>query len=106
MSTRSSAARQGEAMTAKQMVKEINAHCDKGNGIYVGSMGAGSRRYFRAALMSGLAHITPDFGKTWVFVEDHFTFWDGNWDVPIGNLPRKERTWRTFASGTTARSAS
>lgn len=75
-------------LTPKQAVKQINAHCDKGNGIYTNKGG----RCFRAMLIKGLggepqACVTPDFGKSWLLVDETWTFWDGNWSHPIGNLP-------------------
>jgi len=84
------------ASSAKKLVNAINAHCDKGNGIYLTSSPGG--RYFRAKLISGLskgegdyAYITPDFGKTWVLVPDDAIFSDGNWNVPIPGVPTRRR---------------
>lgn len=79
-------------MTPRQMVRTINDHCDKGNGIYTNKAG----RCFRAYLMkdSRFSHlgqevyVTPDFGATWVRVDDSFTFWDYN-GRPVGNLPHQ-----------------
>ena len=70
-------------MTPRQIVAQINAHCDKGNGIYV-TLNGGTRRCFRAQLIKDLqgdlrAYVTPDFGDTWLCVTPTTTF--------IGGLP-------------------
>lgn len=86
-------------MTPKQIVKDVNAHCDKGNGIYVSwpaedGRAARTQRCFRAKLIDGpfdpglpKCYVTPDFGGTWVRIDDGCTFSDGNWNGPIGGLP-------------------
>ncbi len=87
-------------MTPRQIVTQVNAHCDKGNGIYVSLKGPAGAcvRCFRAMLIPILedyteraAFVTPDFGQSWLRVTDETTFSDGNWNAPIGNLPMTRR---------------
>lgn len=89
-------------MTPKQMVKDINSHCDRGNGIYVTWPETHSHkprtiRCYGAKLFPGLregtahAYVTPDF-ETWALIVDGVTFSDGNWNAPIGKLPRQGDT--------------
>lgn len=82
-------------MSAKKLVNAINAHCDKGNGIYVMSGTMLGGRYFRAKVIADTfgygvqAYVTPDFGRSWVLVSDDAIFSDGNWNVPIPGVPTR-----------------
>lgn len=80
------------ASTPRQIVKAINDHCDKGNGIYVRSGIKGAARFFRAKVIEDLdglpcAYVTPDFGDSWLRLPDDVVFYDGNWNAPIPGLP-------------------
>ena len=84
-----------DSMTPKKIVKAINAHCDKGNGIYITMPAGKTQRYFRATVVhtdlgdGPAAYVTPDFGYTWNRVAMDAIFSDGNWNEPIPGLPTR-----------------
>ena len=70
--------------TPQQLVRAINLHCDKGNGIYTTA-----GRCFRARVCQGVVQVTPDFGESWIAVGSTMRFWDSN-GRRIGNLPSRD----------------